>query len=243
MLQPDFGHLRKSINWTIEPNDPMYNNDQIDHYSSVGESALKSIIASRMLANVGDPESILDFACANGRVTRWLKAAYPEADLHVADINSSWAEWSGKTFDATYWLSTPDLADVEAPQEYDQIWCGSLATHISPEQTANLLNKFKKWLKPNGIATVTMHGRQFVKFALVRSHAYFADPLTIEPILRDMAAVGFGYAPHPGQDHGISAATPDWLIRNVMEIGCRIITFSEHAWDGHQDVLSFQKTC
>lgn len=33
MLQPDFGNLRKSIDWTIEPNDPMYHNGQIDHYS------------------------------------------------------------------------------------------------------------------------------------------------------------------------------------------------------------------
>jgi hypothetical protein len=38
----------------------------------------------------------------------------------------------------------------------------------------------------------------------------------------------------------IVGATPSWLIRTVMEAGCRVVAFSEHAWDGHQDVLAFQ---
>lgn len=239
MPQYDFATIKKTINWVMAPGDPMFGGD-MTHYSSVGESALRSIIAARLLANVGEPHSVLDFACANGRVTRWLKAAYPKADLHVADINPDWASWSGDTFRATHWLSTPDLADVQAPRKYDQIWCGSLATHISPAQTIALLRKFLEWLEPNGVAIVTMHGRRFVKNAIARTHAYFPDPMSIEPLLRDMAATGFGYAPHPGQDHGISAATPAWLIKEVMEMGARVVTFSEHAWDGHQDVLAFQ---
>ena len=68
------------------------------------------------------------------------------------------------------------------------------------------------------------------------THNYFPDPKSIEPLLADMAAVGFGYVPHPGQDHGISAATAHWLTRTVMELGARVVTFSEHAWDGHQTV-------
>jgi len=214
-----------------------------DHYSSVGKSALRAIVASRLLANVEDPRSVLDFACANGRVTRWLKAAYPEAELHVADINPEWADWSATTFGAQAWYSTPDLNDVgpQAPQTFDQIWCGSLATHISPTQTTALIRTFVDWLEPNGVAIVTMHGRRFVKNAIARTHAYFPDPLSIEPLLADMASTGFGYAPHPGQNHGISAATHEWLVRTVREAGARVVAFSEHAWDNHQDVLAFQK--
>lgn len=231
--------VRRNINWTMAPGDPMFGGN-MDHYGVVGASALKCIVGARLLADAAAPMSVLDFACANGRVTRWLKAAFPEAALHVADINPDWAAWSGKTFGAEHWLSTPDLHDVEAPRRFDQIWCGSLATHISPSQTTALIRKFASWLEPNGIAIVTMHGRRFVRNAIARTHAYFPDPLSIEPVLRDMAATGFGYAPHPGQDHGISAATSDWLIRSVIETGCRVVSFSEHAWDGHQDVLAFQ---
>ena len=239
VMNVDFSAVKKALDWTMAPSDPMFGGN-MDHYSLVGESALRNIVAARLLAGVDEPTAILDFACANGRVTRWLKAAYPHAELHVADINPDWSAWSGKTFGATSWLSTPNLADAKAPRLYDQIWCGSLATHVSPMQTMALLRRFRDWLQPGGVAIVTMHGRRFVKNAIARTHAYFPDPLSIEPLLRDMAATGFGYAPHPGQDHGISAATPAWLIRAVMEIGCRVVTFSEHAWDTHQDVLAFQ---
>lgn len=240
MKNIDFEGIKKDVCWVLEPQDPMFAGN-MNHYSSVGESALRNIVASRLLAGVGDPASILDFACANGRVTRWLRAAYPEADLAVADINPDWAAWSGKTFKAESWLSTHDLTDATAPRRYDQIWCGSLATHVSPPQTIALLRKFHEWLEPNGVAVVTMHGRRFIKNAIARTHAYFPDPMSIEPVLRDMAATGFGYMPHPGQDHGISAATPAWLIREVTDMGARVVTFSEHAWDNHQDVLAFQK--
>jgi hypothetical protein len=237
-----FEQIKDNVNWTMAPGDPMFAG-HMDHYSSVGQSALRAIAAARLLANVGDPASVLDFACANGRVTRWLKAAFPNAELHVADINPEWATWSAKTFGATAWYSTPDLRDVgpRAPRKFDQIWCGSLATHISPEQTTALIRTFANWLEPSGIAIVTMHGRRFIKNAIARTHAYFPEPLSIEPLLAGMVSTGFGYVPHPGQDHGISAATHDWLIRTVRETGVRVIAYSEHAWDNHQDVLAFQK--
>ncbi|HDR9132623.1 TPA: methyltransferase domain-containing protein [Burkholderia vietnamiensis] len=238
----DFDQIRRTIDWKMAPEDPMFAGN-MDHYSSVGESALKSIIAARLLANVGTPSSILDFACANGRVTRWLRAAYPNSDLHVADINHEWADWSAQTFGATAWYSTSDLRDLarQAPRRFDQIWCGSLATHISPHQTTALIRTFFQWLEPNGVAIITMHGRRFIKNAINRTHAYFPEPLSIEPLLSDMTSTGFGYIPHPGQDHGISAATPEWLIRTIREVGARVVSFSEHAWDNHQDVVAFQR--
>jgi hypothetical protein len=103
-----------------------------------------------------------------------------------------------------------------------------------------LLQRFRDWLQPGGVAIVTMHGRRFVKHAIARTVPYFADPLSIEPLLRDMVATGFGYTPYPNQDYGIAAATPAWLTRAVVEIGCRVVMFSEHSWDDHQDVLAFQ---
>jgi SAM-dependent methyltransferase len=233
-------HLRATIDWTIAPGDPMHAGND-DHYRLVGESALRVITAVRMLVDAGPPRAVLDFACANGRVTRWLRAAYPDADLHVADIDPAWAEWSAAQFRARHFLSQPDLRTVEAPRAYDIIWCGSLATHVSPEQTVALLRKFHAWLEPGGIAVVTTHGTRFIRNAIARTHAYFPDPLSIEPLLAQMAATGFGYVPHPGQDHGISAATPGWLARAVAGMGGRVVAFSEHAWDDHQDVIAFQR--
>jgi SAM-dependent methyltransferase len=236
----DIESIRRAVDWTMEPSDPMFAGN-MEHYAAVGESALRTIFASLLLAGVGEPKSVLDFACANGRVTPWLRAAYPAAKLHVADINPTWAVCSAERFGGTAWTSTPHLADAEAPQRYDLIWCGSLATHVSPAQTVALLRRFRDWLEPRGVAVVTTHGRRFIRNAVAGTHAYFPDPKSIQPLLADLAAAGFGYVPHPGQDHGISAVTPVWLIRTVIEMGARIVTFSEYAWDQHQDVLAFQR--
>jgi len=232
--------IKSAIDWVRAPDDPMFGGNA-EHYAHVGESALRVIAASHILAGRQDPASILDFACATGRVTRWLRAAYPDSDLHVADIREQWVRWSAETFGATGWVSSEDLSSVTAPRQYDLIWSGSLATHISARETRVLLRKFHEWLTPGGICALTTHGRKFIALARARTHAYFPDPNSIEPILAELAVKGYGYVPHPGQNHGISANTIEWMIRAVSELDARVITISENAWDNHQDVVAFQK--
>jgi hypothetical protein len=55
-------------------------------YFLVGASALAVIMSALGLGGGGDPGSILDFGSGAGRVTRWLKAAYPEAFLACCDL-------------------------------------------------------------------------------------------------------------------------------------------------------------
>lgn len=240
MLLDFVDHVRTTVDWGMMPGDPMFKNNN-DHYRGVGESALRAILGSHLLANKAEPTSILDFACATGRVTRWLRAAYPNADMDVVDLNPEWTAWSAEKFGATGWVSSVDLSTVNAPRQYDLIWCGSLITHIPAKETTLLLTKFHEWLAPSGIAVVTSHGRQFVKYLNAGTIRYFANDESTPVILSDLALNGYGYVPHPGQTHGISASTLEWLLRSVRELGARVITMSENAWDGHQDVIAFQK--
>lgn len=241
MLLDVIEYVRHTVNWEMMPGDPMFGGND-DHYRGVGESALKAILGSHLLANKVNPASILDFACATGRVTRWLRAAFPTADLEVADLDPGWMAWSAEKFNAVGWLSSEDLSTVNAPRQYDLIWCGSLITHISAQETALLLAKFHDWLTPSGIAVVTSHGRQFVRNLTTGTVQYFTNDESTPTILADLALNGYGYVPHPGQSHGISASTLEWLIRSIRGLDARIITVSENSWDGHQDVVAFQKT-
>ena len=241
MLQEFIDRVRATVDWEIMPGDPMYGGND-DHYRSVGESALKTIVGSYMLANKSDPTTILDFACATGRVTRWLRAAFPAAEMDVVDLNPEWMAWSARKFSAAGWLSSEDIGTVNAPGQYDLIWCGSLVTHISALETALLLRKFEEWLAPTGIAVVTSHGRKFMSNLIAGTHKYFTNERSISDVLHDIALNGYGYVPHPGQSHGISVSTLEWLIRSIRNLDARVITVSENAWDGHQDVIAFQKT-
>jgi len=233
-------HIRSTVNWDKMSGDPMFGGDE-DHYRGVGESALKIILGSHLLANKPDPTSILDFACATGRVTRWLRAAFPAADMEVADLNPAWVAWSAQNFGAVGWTSSEDLSGVDAPRRYDLIWCGSLVTHISAREATTLVTKFHEWLAPSGIAVVTSHGRQFINNLLAGTPDYFAGVDSTNIILSDLALNGYGYVPHPGQSHGISVCTLEWLIRAIRSLNARVVAVSENAWDGHQDVVAFQK--
>jgi methylase of polypeptide subunit release factors len=113
--------------------DGMYNGNG-QAYLRVGRSALDCInltlrAASRKKTEI---DSVLDFACGFGRVTRWLAAAFPNATLAAMEVNPKAVDFVADTFPAkTYavdseWHSVPN-------DQYDLIWCGSLFTHISRE--------------------------------------------------------------------------------------------------------------
>lgn len=233
--------LRSSVDMHRITGDPMFADNE-EHYASVGASAMNVIFATQLLAEAPPPRAILDFACATGRVTRWLRAAYPTAELHVADINPDWMAWSAERFGATGFLSNPDLSVVHPPRQYDLIWCGSLATHLPETEAKRLVARLHGWLCPSGIAVVTAHGRRFVENLTAGTVPYFPDRDSAALMMSNLALNEFGYVPYPGQNYGISANTLQWLIRAAREQGARIVSVSEHVWDGHQDVLSFQNT-
>ena len=56
------------------------------HYLSVGFSAV-NIIVKALLTNLRrPPRSVLDFPCGSGRVTRHLRAMFPEAKIGACDL-------------------------------------------------------------------------------------------------------------------------------------------------------------
>jgi trans-aconitate methyltransferase len=96
----DIQAVKSRVDWTIADGDPMWGGN-LDQYAGVGESALCCIRAAQMFAGVVEPISVLDFGCAHGRVTRWLRAAWPNADLHVADVVPEWVAATSKANSAT----------------------------------------------------------------------------------------------------------------------------------------------
>lgn len=212
------------------------------HYASVGASALAIVQACLLLAGPKPPSSILDFASASGRVTRWLSAAYPDADLHVSDVRADSLAFCADAFGATAWESHADLAAIAAPRTFDLIWCGSLATHLPEADTKVLLQRFHDWLVPGGIAVVTFHGRRALEYMRDRRVNYGITAEDELPVLASVAARGYGYAPYAGRPVGFSVNSLQWLLSEAMSLDVRILCISEHAWDDHQDVIAFQRT-
>jgi 2-polyprenyl-3-methyl-5-hydroxy-6-metoxy-1,4-benzoquinol methylase len=232
--------VRAKVDWTLMPGDHMLSAPDLNHYSAVGESALNVMTSCLALAGAKEPQTILDFGCGSGRVLRWLRAAYPGASLHASDVRQDSLRFCATQFRATTWLSSANLADIEAPARFDLIWAGSVATHLSEERTQTLLRKLCSWLNNGGVSIVTTHGRKALRNMRARRTKY-VPPERHEDVLFPLCERGYGYLPFQGRDVGFSVNTLEWLMREALALNVRIVCISEHAWDKHQDVLAVQR--
>ena len=227
----------------IMPGDHMYAEANPGHYFSVGASAMQCIASAAIAAgHPGDFTKVLDFACGSGRVTRWLRAAFPAARVVASDLRADSLDWIAANLGAEPWLSAKDIGSLQPPCRFDLIWCGSLVTHLSEDATRGVLSAFARWLAPNGIAVVSTHGRRTVENQRNRPGRYLPEEL-FAPVGSAYAAQGYGYADYPGRaDIGFSVCSPAWIAQALMGIdGVRLVALTETAWDNHHDIVAFQR--
>ena len=230
-----------SLSTEILDSDAMFKNNE-NHYFLCGASALSVILRALDLPGNFSPSTILDFGCGAGRVTRWLRAAFPNANIHACDIRESDLEFVKDAFNTETCISGIDIPKLQPLKFYDLIWVGSVFTHLSNQRSTLLYEKLMSWLNPGGFLIFSTHGR-FV-FHLSKTTNYGIDKLDWITLLKDYEASGYGYADYPSQSgYGISLSTTKWwtlLIENHPP--SRLAFFSERAWDQHHDVFCVQKS-
>ncbi|MGH6811777.1 MAG: class I SAM-dependent methyltransferase [Methylocella sp.] len=213
-----------------------------EHYFRVGRGALAAVQTVASMWGNNEFESILDFGCGHGRVLRWLRAAYPNAELVASDILDDGVAFCAEAFVATPWLATIDIETLNASKRFDLIWAGSVITHLPEKSTQALLNKFVSWLRPGGIAVFSSHGRTALRKQGHRPFDYFAggnQTAAIGGYYRD----GYGYADYPNlTGYGCSFIRVDWLWRFLEgNPDVDLVSVTEAAWDFHQDVVSVKR--
>ena len=233
-------NLSLAVNKTLSPTDVMYVGNA-DHYFSCGESALRVLLAAIDLANIAPPKSILDFGAGAGRVTRWIKAAFPDSRIHACDIRKHDMEFlrSSLGVEASTVGTNIDLLTV--PGRYDVIWVGSVITHLPAARTRDLVAKLLSFCNPGGLLIASFHGR----YAIERQesgHLYIHDE-GWQRIKSGYVSSGYGYADYEGQsDYGISVCSTQWVIRIVQSMNSvRLVLLGERAWDDHHDVVAIKK--
>lgn len=220
--------------------DGMYDGDG-EHYFKVGLSAIHCIDQALEQAKLQEVRTILDFPCGSGRVLRFLRQRFPEAEITACELAPGPVQFCARTFGAQPALSSLDLDQVSLGKEFDLIWCGSLATHLNERGIAGLLRLFQRHLLPGGLMVFTTHGDFVTRRIPTRDFDYGLTAEQINRIGSDYPNTGYGFEDYPGEkDYGVSLTSPDWIRARVQELGSlREVYFQERGWDNHQDVFGF----
>jgi SAM-dependent methyltransferase len=224
------------------PQDQMFKSGP-DSYFFWGAQGLTAIKRFMSLMSVSTVNTILDFPSGYGRVLRFLRAAFPDAEITACDIDRDAVDFCAKTFETRPVYSTVDMATDPALQTYDLIWCGSLLTHIHARQWPALLKLFSAHLSDSGLLVFTTHGRPNAD--RLRAKGSESDKLglsdwAIATILSDYEHFGFGYQDYSGRPgYGVSLTSPSWVCAQVVQTGgLRIAAYLEGGWGGIQDAIA-----
>jgi hypothetical protein len=249
-----FHQAIRSNDQAIACADEMWNGlgkDQADyarlHYMYGGRSALKIIVDSLILANAPLPRSIFDFPSAHGRVTRFLKAAFPESEIWAGDLNTAGVDFCATRFGAKPFYSGTDLSKVAMPRKFDLIWCGSLASHLPEDQCKVLFSSLLNALEDNGILCITTCGRgmQWAHehvFKTIHDEAYERIRSTLESEPFAFAPYHYKYGAYTKEEaYGMAFIRPAWIEQHVLSPEFQVLLYREKAWHGAQDVWCLRR--
>jgi SAM-dependent methyltransferase len=227
------------LNRTISPEDGVLQGNE-SRYFATGRCALRNIL--RALESAGldadPPARILDFPCGHGRVLRYLRAAFPDAEITGCDLLRDAVDFCASQLGAIPVYSDPDPAKIPlAPDAFDLIWVGSLLTHLDAPLWIRFLPFFRDRLKRGGVLVFSTHGRQSHRL-LASNPCYYLHAEGQSQIRMKYEATGFGYADYQNHSgYGVSLAQPHWVCRLITSVPeLRLASVTEKSWDNHHDV-------
>jgi SAM-dependent methyltransferase len=210
----------------VSSKDEMWGGDAT-HYFDVGADVLRHV---RPLTVT--PQRILDLPCGHGRVLRWLRAEWPQAEITACDLNRHGVDFCARELDARPLYSEVEPERIPLEGNYDLIWCGSLFTHLDEPMWGPFLRLFAKHLE--GTLVFTTAGERIA--ALMRD-GELAEQCDATSLLASYDASGFGYANYHGQaSYGLSRAKPSWVRSLLESVPLETVYFEPAGWADRQDV-------
>ena len=182
---------------------------------------------------------MLDYACGYGRVLRWFRVGYPEAEIVAADIIGPMTLFCQRRLGADHGVTLPKDPSGLDLGTFDLIWVGSLLSHCDTDAWEAFLAFFSRSL--DGTLIFTTPGPPFAEGGLRTRNdtSHLTEEQTVH-VLSGYDEDGFGYWPTITEDHGDCVCTPQWVGQRVSEVGMRVVERLEAGWTG-QDVYACQR--
>lgn len=206
-------------------------------YFNIGALALdlcKSILRGRQ------PKRIIDFPSGYGRVMRWFRHEWPDADIFAIETDARALAFVKDTFGATPVEGDPGIrADI--PPAVDLIFSGSLLTHLDEWQWDNFLDLCGGALAADGTLVITTHGR-VAGLQARENPQFFGDHIDAGRLYDDYMRDGFAFQPYAKEfpTFGVSISSPEWLFRKLQKLpDLKIVAFEEQGWG--QDIVALRR--
>lgn len=240
---------RERFEATIHPDDEMFRSARMGgaaEYFGIAHAAMASITVAMALAGRWDVSSILDLPCGHGRVTRMLRARWPDARLVVCDLLTDGVDFCAKQFGAVPLYSHADPARIPTDEQFELIWSGSLLTHLDAPLWLPFLEFFANHLAPDGLLVFSTLGR-FA--ALYPPQRQVLRNEHLEPLRSAYLSEGFAYmdqtdprcpwhTPTLESGYGLTWASPSWVLQQVTRVpNLRLLALWERGWNEHQDLV------
>lgn len=224
---------------TISTNDAMKGiGDQA--YLSVGERVPRVIRAAQEIAGCGPTERILDYGCGHGRVMRWLRAAYPDAEVSGADVLEDAVLFCAETFGAKPVHIDTSFAETDLGGVFDLIWLGSIYTHLSLESWHELTDLMVRHLAADGMLCFSVAGRSVAqKYAEGQITLRPTDAPAVDVMLDDYNSRGFGFMARTRTTEvwGRSIVRSDALLDFLAARDLTCVLYAPNSYGKQQDIV------
>jgi SAM-dependent methyltransferase len=221
---------------------PFKAHDTAHDYLTAGLSAIHCIENALDKSNVDKSiRFILDLPCGYGRVLRFLKVRFPDAEITISDIDTAALSFCKRVFSVRGVESSVDFSNLSLSGKFDLVWCGSLITHLDERATTELLRFFHAHISPGGLCVFTTHGQLSVDMLEKKTWTYGLTEGAQQALLSQYYEKGYGYVDYENRHGiGISVVSHERMLAIARSVGpWNMTSYLERGWHNFQDVYGF----
>ncbi len=193
-----------------------------------------------LLVHLGSPlresESVLEFACRYGRLTRHFIRRISPSKLTVSDIDETAVDFVRQSFGVGGFYSSPEPEKLVHDRRYPLIIVVSLFSHLPAERWPGWLRRLERMLKPQGLLVFT-------------TLPWNTGGAQVPDEQKEAFELGFLYSEQNetrgrlgSEEYGTACVTKDFVTKAVSDnLTGGLVNHSPLALNETQDIYVFQR--
>jgi 2-polyprenyl-3-methyl-5-hydroxy-6-metoxy-1,4-benzoquinol methylase len=178
--------------------------------------------------DVNSLQSVLDFGCGCGRVTRYWNGK--GARVFGTDCNTSLVRWCRKNIPhAKFETNARIPPTVYGAEEFDLVYAISVFTHLTERDQISWMGELSRILRPDGYLLITTHGESLIgRLSEADQRSFRMGRLVVKH--REASGTNLCAAYHPQE-----------YVRETLANGFCVSDFVPQGLQRYQDIYLLKK--